>query len=115
MIPEYRKNEIITTGCAIINSTNISQVENNHYEKIGNVVSFSFTVTTKKQLDNTDEIFTGLPKAKELTRFIGACTGNGDSVVRLAITKTGRIVNQYSINTIFANKIIEGHVVYICE
>lgn len=117
MIPKSKQNKIISTGTASIDSTYISSTENNHYEKVGNVVAFSFTATTKKQLENTSKIFSGLPGAKQNTRFTGILNGiNGvDVPLRFAVTTKGEVVNAYSTSTIPANKIIEAHLVYICR
>ena len=117
MIPKCRQNKIISTGTASIDSTYISSTENNHFEKIGNVVAFSFTVTTKKQFETTSKIFSGLPGAKQNTRFIGVLTGvNGvDVPLRFEVTSKGEVLNAYSASTIPANKIIEAHLVYICQ
>lgn len=117
MIPNCKQNKIISTGTASIDSTYISSTENNHYERIGSVVVFSFTATTKKQFDNNSRIFTGLPGARQNTRFIGIITGvNGvDVPLRFEVTSKGEVVNAYSASTIPANKIIEGHLVYICQ
>jgi hypothetical protein len=117
MIPQCKKNKKIFIGTANIDNTNILSTENNHYERIGNVVAFSFTATTKKQFDNNSRIFTGLPGARQNTRFTGVITGvNGVEIpLRFAITTKGEVVNAYSTSTIPANKIIEGHVVYICQ
>lgn len=117
MIPKSKQNKIISTGTARIDSTYISSVENNHYEKVGNVVAFSFTATTKKELESKSRIFSGLPKAKQDTRFTGILTSiNGvDVPLRFAVTPNGEVVNAYSTSKIPANKIIEAHLVYICQ
>ena len=104
----------IQTGSGTINSTYIDTVELNHYEKSGNVVSYSFTMKTKGTWGNTTEFISGLPKAKKATRFIGI-NGNNGTIFRFEIWSNGTIRNAYSPTTPPSGAVLEAHVVYMTE
>lgn len=109
------KIETITTGTATMSSTYTQNVENNHYEKVGHIVSVEFTFRAKGTWGNTIEFISGLPKAKANTRFTGinTSTSYGGYNMRFVITQTGTIQNAYSQTLPNANDVIEGHVTYI--
>lgn len=102
----------ITTGNATINTSYISNVENNHWEKNGKVVSFSFTMTTTGGWGPTTQFLSGLPKAQAYTRFMGLNASN-QTIMRFAIDTNGNIFNAYSNTTPSSNHTIEGHITYI--
>lgn len=99
-------------GTATVNNTYISNAENNHYEKYGRVVSFSFTMTVTGSWNATTQFLSGLPKAQAYTRFMALNTSN-QTIMRLAIDTNGNISNAYSNTTPSSNHTIEGHITYI--
>lgn len=101
-------------GAATVNSSYISNAENNHYEKYGRVVSYSFTMTVKGSWNATTQFLSGLPKAQTYTRFMGFDTSN-QAIMRFGIDTNGNISNAYSNTTPSANHIIEGHITYIAS
>ena len=105
----------ITTGTATMSSTYTQNVEINHYEKVGHIVSVEFTFRVKGTWGNTTEFITGLPKAKNATRFTGinSSTSYGGYNMRFVITQTGTIQNAYSQSLPNENDVVEGHVTYI--
>lgn len=104
----------IQTGSGIVDTTYIDTAENNHYEKIGNVVSYSFTMKVKGTWNNTTRFIEGLPEPKTETRFLGLNTSTGDPM-RFAMRPNGQVENAYSRTLPAAGAIIEGHVVYISD
>lgn len=103
----------ITTGAGTINSDYISAVEYNHWERSGNVVSYSFTMTVKGVWNYTTKFISGLPKAKEAVRFLGVITIGDGVLLRLSVSKNGEIANSFSGKTPEEGNIIEGHITYI--
>lgn len=101
-------------GTATVNSSYISNVENNHYEKYGRVVSYSFTMTVTGSWNATTQFLSGLPKPQSATRFMGLNTGN-QTIIRFVIDNDGNISNAYSNTTPSANHVIEGHITYIAS
>lgn len=104
----------VTNGSGNANSSYISATENNHWEKTGHVVSYSFTMTAKGTWGNTTQFISGLPKAAANTRFSGTNTSSAERpVLRFIITTDGAIQNAYSQTSPVAGNIIEGHITYI--
>ena len=111
---ELTATQTITTGTGNASPTYISSVENNHYEKIGKVVSYSFTMTASGTWTTTTQFISGLPKAAANTRFSGTNTSNAERpVLRFIITTGGAIQNAYSQTSPVAGNVIEGHITYI--
>lgn len=102
----------VTTGYATINNSYISNAENNHWEKNGKVVSYSFTMTVTGTWDYTTNFLSGLPKAQTYTRFMGLNTGN-QTIMRFGIDTNGNIYNAYSNTTPRPGDLIEGQITYI--
>lgn len=105
----------ITTGVGTINSDYISAVEYNHWERCGNVVSYSFTMTVNGVWDYTTKFISGLPKAKEAVRFLGVITLGDGVLLRLSVSKNGEIANSFSGKIPEEGNVIEGHITYIAE
>ena len=104
----------ITTGTGTANSTYISGVENNHWERVGKIVTYAFTMTTNGTWGTTTGFITGLPKPVANTRFLGVNASNGNApVMRFIIGTNGTIQNAYSQATPEAGQTIEGHITYI--
>lgn len=104
----------ITTGTGTVNNTYISGVENNHWERVGKVVSYAFTMTANGTWGTTTGFITGLPKPVANTRFLGVNASNGNApVMRFIIGTNGAIQNAYSQATPEAGQVIEGHITYI--
>ena len=111
---ELSTAQTITTGAGNVNSTYISNTENNHWEKVGKVVSYSFTMTASGTWGTTTQFISGLPKAAANVRFSGTNTSNAESpVLRFIITTGGAIQNAYSHVNPVAGNVIEGHITYI--
>lgn len=102
----------VSTGTATVNSSYISNAENNHYEKYGRVVSYSFTMTVTGSWSATTQFLSGLPKAQVHTRFMGL-NANNQTLMRFAIDTNGNISNAYSNTTPSSGNVIEGHITYI--
>ena len=102
----------IVTGSGTVNSNYVSKVEKNSYVKWGKVVSYNFTITIKGTWTNTTQFISGLPKAKNFSRFVGT-DGSRGLVYRLGIDTNGNILNQYSINTPTSGHVLEGQITYI--
>lgn len=104
----------VSTGTGTINSTYVSNAENNHWERVGKIVTFAFTITTKGTWGTTTEFITGLPKPVANTRFLGVNASNGNSpLMRFLITTNGTIQNAYSQAAPEVNQVIEGQITYI--
>lgn len=108
------KNAInnITTGSATLNSSYISNAENNVWERIGNVVVYHFTLTVTGTWDYTTNFLTNLPKPISYTRFIALDTSNNEPL-RIGIDTSGSAYNAWSYVTPSSGHIIEGLVTYI--
>lgn len=104
----------VITGTGTVNSTYISGVENNHWERVGKVVTYAFTMTANGTWGTTTEFITGLPKPVANTRFLGVNASNGNApVMRFIIGTNGTIQNAYSQATPEAGQVIEGQITYI--
>ena len=104
----------ITTGSGTMNSTYTTDVENNHWERVGKVVTYAFTIRATGTWGQTTTFVTGLPKAKANTRFLGVNASNSSSpVMRFIITTDGTIQNAYSQTSPGGNQVIEGQITYI--
>lgn len=104
----------ITTGTGTVNNTYISNVENNHWERVGKVVSYAFTMTANGTWGTTTGFITGLPKPVANTRFLGVNASNANApVMRFIIGTNGAIQNAYSQATPEAGQVIEGQITYI--
>lgn len=104
----------ITTGTGTMNSTYTTDVENNHWERVGKIVSYAFTTRATGTWGQTTAFITGLPKPVANTRFLGVNASNGNSpVMRFIITTDGIIQNAYSQTSPEANQVIEGQITYI--
>ena len=112
---ELEKKTRITSGKGTVNSDYISVVENNHWERCGNVVSYSFTMTTNGVWDNTTKFISGLPKAKAEVRFSGIITWDDGILLRLSVSENGEIANAYSNRKPEKGNVIEGHITYITD
>lgn len=109
---QYTNITGVSTGNATVNSTYISNAENNHWEKNDKVVSYSFTMTVTGNWNATTQFLSGLPKAQTYTRFMGLNTSN-QTIMRFAIDTNGNVFNAYSNTTPSSGHIIEGLVTYI--
>lgn len=112
---ELENKTKITTGKGTVNSDYISAVEYNHWERCGNVVSYSFTMTVNGVWDNITKFISGLPKAKEAVRFLGVTTLGDGVLLRLSVSKNGEIANSFSGKIPEKGNIIEGHITYITD
>lgn len=111
---ELSGTQTITTGTGNANSTYISNVENNHWEKVGHVVSYAFTMTATGTWNNTTSFISGLPKPKAVTRFIGVNSSNSSNpILRAQINTNGTLQNAYSQAVPTTGQVIEGHITYI--
>lgn len=112
---ELNKNTLqVTTGTGTVNNTYISNVENNHWERVGKVVTYAFTMTANGTWGTTTGFITGLPKPVANTRFLGVNASNGNApVMRFIIETNGTIKNAYSQETPTAGQTIEGQITYI--
>lgn len=99
---------------AIVNTNNLGYVERNECLKYGKIVIFYFTATAKVDLEDTAELFSGLPIPIINIRATGINTGQNNPI-RFGINTKGKIINQYSPSTIKAGNIIEGKIVYISK
>lgn len=104
----------IETDSATMNNTYVDAVENNHYEKAGNVVSYSFTITTKGTWNATTVFASNLPAPKANTRFV-ATNVNRNIPFRAEIRTDGTIRNAYSNTTPATGDVLEGHITYITD
>lgn len=102
----------ITTGTGTMDTTYTGATENNHWEKVGKIVSFEFTTTVKGTWTTTTQFISGLPKPATNIRFSGI-NSSADRVLRCEIRTDGTIRNAYSTTTPTANQILEGHITYI--
>lgn len=104
----------ISTGNGTADYTYINSVENNHWERSGNVVSYAFTMRAKGNWGTTTAFISGLPRAQTTTRFLGL-NPDANTLMRFAINTNGGIENAYS-QTLPANEqVIEGQVTYITK
>lgn len=112
---ELDKNTLqVATGTGTVNNTYISNVENNHWERVGKVVTYAFTMTASGTWDYTTSFISGLPKPVANTRFLGVNASNGNSpLMRFLITTNGTIQNAYSQAAPEVNQVIEGQITYI--
>lgn len=106
------ENKTIIEGTGIIDNTYISRAERNRYSRVGQVVSYSFTLTKTGTWGNTTAFITGLPKAKIETRFLALNTIT-NTPIRLVITPEGKIQNAYSSSIPEEGHLIEGQITYI--
>ena len=111
---EFIKKEKYSRSSASVNSSNLSSVERNECLKFGKIVVFYFTATAKVDLENTAELFFGLPIPVINIRAIGVNAGQNNPI-RFGINTEGKILNQYSPSTIKAGNVIEGQIVYISK
>lgn len=113
-VPYQNLNGIsqIITGSATVNSTYISNAENNVWERIGKVVVYHFTLTVTGTWDHTTQFLSNLPKPISYTRFIALDSFNNEPL-RIAIDTSGKAYNAWSYVTPSSGHIIEGLVTYI--
>ena len=109
---ELEKKTRITTGKGTVNNNYISNAENNYWERCGNVVCYSFTMSVKKALGVNTNFVSNLPKPVKSVRFVGI-NHNMDKPLRFNINSNGELGNAYSQTTIAASHTIEGCVTYI--
>ena len=102
----------IATGSATVNSTYISNAENNSWERTGKVVVYHFTLTVTGTWDYTTNFLTNLPKPISYTRFMALDTSNNEPI-RVGIDTNGSAYNAWSAVTPSSGHIIEGLVTYI--
>lgn len=124
MIPNCIKNkqlenritklEKFSRTVAIVNTNNLGSVERNEFLQYGKIVIFYFTATAKVDLENTAELFSGLPIPIITIRATGVNAGQNNPI-RFGINTNGKIINQYSPSTIKAGNVIEGQIVYISK
>ena len=112
---ELDKNTLqVTTGTGTVNNTYISSVENNHWERVGKIVTYAFTMTANGTWDYTTQFISGLPRPIANTRFLGVNASNANTpVMRFIIGTNGAIQNAYSQATPTAGQTIEGQITYI--
>ena len=91
----------------------ISGAENNHYEKVGKVVSYSFTMTVTGSWGTTTKFIRRLPRPKTNVRFLAIDTTNSDKILRCSLNTNGEISNAYSASAPTEGHIIEGYITYI--
>jgi len=102
----------VTRGSATANSTYISAVENNHWERIGKVVSYSFTMTAGGTWTTNNMFASGLPKPVAALRFVGI-NHNKNVPMRFQLTADGQLGNAWSGTTPVSGNQLEGQVTYI--
>lgn len=112
---DYINNKIdnITEGYGITDTNYISAAENNHWEKCGNIVSYSFTLKVKGTWTSTNSFISGLPKPKKTIRFIAILDTSPNKIMRLSIATDGKIHNAYSTENPPVGANIEGQITYI--
>ena len=111
-ITDDYQNDEVKTGSGVIDSNYIQSIENNHYEQIGHVVTYSFTMNVKGTWTSTTRFVSGLPKPISPLRFLGI-NHSGNTFLRLQLTANGEIQNGYSNTVPSNNATIEGYVSYI--
>lgn len=94
---------------------NITEAERGFYRKIGRIVivDLSFTVGTAIT-GTTEQLFSGLPRPQQGFRFRVPSTYDTVRALRLGVTVTGTIINQYTYGNIQPG-VYEGQMVYICQ
>lgn len=102
----------VTRGSATMSSTYISATENNHWERIGKVVSYSFTVTAGGTWSTNNVFATGLPKPVASLRFVGI-NHSQNVPMRFQINTNGEMGNGWSNATPVSGNQLEGQVTYI--
>lgn len=102
----------ITTGIGSIDTTYASDIENNHWERVGKVVSYAFTIRATGTWGQTTTFVTGLPKPVANTRFSGI-NSSGNVPFRCILGTGGTISNAYSFTTPTNNQVLEGQITYI--
>ena len=102
----------VVTGSATVNSTYISNAENNAWEKTGKVVVYHFTLTVTGTWNNTTQFLSRLPKPISYTRFMALDSSNNEPL-RIGIDTNGNAYNAWSAVTPSSGHIIEGLVTYI--
>ena len=103
-----------TTGSGTIDNTYVSSSENNHWERNGNTVSYTFTMTATGTWGHTTKFISNLPKPIAATRFTGIDIGQ-NRPFRAELKTDGSISNAYSVNPPSAGTIVEGHITYITK
>lgn len=102
----------VTTGIGSINTTYASDIENNHWERVGKIVSYAFTIRATGTWGQTTTFVTGLPKPVANTRFSGI-NSSGNVPFRCILGTDGTISNAYSFTTPTNNQVLEGQITYI--
>lgn len=102
----------VTTGTGTLNSTYVSSAENNHWERVGKIVTYTFTITTAGTWNHTTEFISGLPRPVTNIRFV-ANAHSYNQPFRVELTSNGALKNAYSNVSPDAGKTIEGYVSYI--
>ena len=105
--------QTITEGTGTPNSTYVSAVENNKWTRYGNMVCFSFIITTNTTWDLTSVIFSGLPRAKNGARFMGLWADR-TTPLRLEITENGELKNSWG-ECPTTSSTAEGYICYITK
>lgn len=88
----------ITTGTGTINTSYVASAEYNHWERVGNIVTYSFTITTTGTWSTTTAFVSGLPKPKATIRFT-AINHSYAQPFRAQLNTNGTLQNAYSTTT----------------
>lgn len=102
----------IRSGTGTLSTTYISNAEFNHWERVGNVVSYAFTITAKGTWTTNNGFVSGLPKPVASIRFTGI-NHSRNIPMRFEVLNDGQIRNAYSTTTPSANDTLEGQITYI--
>lgn len=111
--PFQNLDSSIISGVGSVNTEYISNVEHNHWERSGNVVSYAFTMTVKGTWSSTTIFVSGLPRPKQFIRGMGVIASGSGSIFRFGIGTEGNLLNQYSVTTPSVGNVIEGQITYI--
>lgn len=104
----------VRAGTGTINSTYIGSVEQNHWERVGKMVTYSFVMTPKGSWSSTTQFISGLPKPVASIRFIGNNSVSSNAYnFRARILAEGAIRADYTTNVPTSSSVIEGTITYM--
>lgn len=101
-------------GSLTVDSTYISSVERNHWQKFGRIVTFELTCRVGTNFTSTNRIATGLPRPSLAWRFLGVNGGTG-AALRIILNADGTLDHAYSTANPAAGQVIEMSFTYISE